>query len=44
MRTRIAALSLVAAVVCAAPRLGLAQGSAFCLKTTAGAVTAATKP
>jgi hypothetical protein len=38
MRTRIAAVSLVAAVVCAAPRLGLAQGSAFCLKTTAGAV------
>jgi hypothetical protein len=38
MRTRIAALSLVAVVVCAAPRIGLAQGAAFCLKTAAGAV------
>jgi len=38
MRTRIAAVSLVAAVVSAAPRLGLAQGAAFCLKTTSGAV------
>jgi len=38
MRTRIAAVSLVAAVVSAAPRLGLAEGAAFCLKTTSGAV------
>jgi len=38
MRTRIAAVSLVAAGVSAAPRLGLAEGAAFCLKTTSGAV------
>ena len=38
MRTRIAAVGLVAAVLAASPRLGLAQGAAFCLKTTAGPV------
>ena len=38
MRTRIAAMGLVAAVLAASPRLGLAQGAAFCLKTTAGPV------
>jgi len=38
MQPRVAAVSLVAAVFSAAPRLGLAQGAAFCLKTTSGAV------
>jgi hypothetical protein len=38
MQTHIAAVGLVAAVLAAAPRLGLAQGAAFCLKTAAGAV------
>src|SRR5262245_19495385 len=44
MQTRIATMGLVAAVLAASPRLGLAQGAAFCLKTAAGArSTAATK-
>jgi len=38
MQTRIAAVGLVAAVLAAFPRLGLAQGAAFCLKATSGAV------
>jgi hypothetical protein len=38
LQPRVAAVSLVAAVFSAAPRLGLAQGAAFCLKTTSGAV------
>jgi len=37
MQTRVAAVGLVAAVLAASPRLGLAQGAAFCLKTTSGA-------
>ena len=37
MQTHIAAAGLVAAVLAASPRLGLAQGAAFCLKTTSGA-------
>ena len=38
MQPRIAAVGLVAAVLAASPRLGLAQGATFCLKPTAGAV------
>ena len=38
MQTRSAAVGLVAAVLAASPRLALAQGAAFCLKTTSGAV------
>ena len=39
MQTRIPAVGLVAALVLAAsPRLALAQGAAFCLKPTSGAV------
>jgi hypothetical protein len=38
MQTRIATMGLVAAVLAAPPRLGVAQGAAFCLKTAAGAV------
>jgi hypothetical protein len=38
MQTRVAAVGLVAAVLAASPRLGLAQGAAFCLKTPLGAV------
>lgn len=38
MQTRIAAVAMVAAVLAASPRLGLAQGAAFCLKTATGAV------
>jgi hypothetical protein len=38
MQTRVAAVSLVVAVLSAAPRLGLAQGAAFCLKATSGVV------
>jgi len=38
MQTRIAAVGLVATVLAASPRLALAQGAAFCLKTTSGAV------
>ena len=38
MQTRIATTGLVAAVLAASPQLGLAQGAAFCLETTAGAV------
>ena len=36
MQTRIAAVCLVAAVLAAAPRLGLAQGAPFCLKAASG--------
>jgi hypothetical protein len=38
MQTRVVAVSLVAVVLFAEPRLGLAQSAAFCLKTAAGAV------
>jgi hypothetical protein len=38
MQTRIAAVSLVAAVLAASPRLALAQGATFCLKPTSGIV------
>jgi hypothetical protein len=38
MQPRIAAVGLVAAVLAASPRLGLAKGATFCLKPTAGAV------
>jgi hypothetical protein len=38
MQTRVAAVGLIAAVLAASPRLGLAQGAAFCLKTPSGAV------
>ena len=38
MQTHIAAVGLVAAVLAATPRLGVAQGAAFCLKTAAGVV------
>ena len=44
MQTRIAAVGLVAAVLAASPRLGLAQGAAFCLKTPSGAVNCSYQP
>ena len=38
MQMRIAAVGLVAALLAASPGLALAQGAAFCLKPTSGAV------
>ena len=41
MQTRIGVASLVAAVLLAAPRPGLAQGAPFCLKSASGTVNCA---
>jgi len=41
MQTRIGAASLVVAVLLAAPRLGLAQGAPFCLKSASGTLSCA---
>ena len=41
MQTRIGAASLIAALLVAAPRLGLAQGAPFCLKSASGTLNCA---
>ena len=41
MQTRIDVAGLVAAVLVAAPRLGLAQGAPFCLKSASGTLNCA---
>jgi len=41
MQTRICAASLVVAVLVVAPRLGLAQGAPFCLKSASGMLSCA---
>jgi hypothetical protein len=41
MQTRIGAASLVVAMLVAAPRLGLAQGAPFCLKSASGTLNCA---
>ena len=41
MQTRIAAASLIAVLLVAAPRLGLAQGAPFCLKSASGTLSCA---
>jgi hypothetical protein len=41
MQTRIGAVSLVVVVLVAAPRLGLAQGAPFCLKSASGTLSCA---
>jgi hypothetical protein len=41
MQTNFAAASLIAAVLVAAPRLGLAQGAPFCLKSASGTLNCA---
>ena len=41
MQTRIGVASLVAAVLLAAPRPGLAQGAPFCLKSASGTLNCA---
>lgn len=41
MQTRIGAATLAAAVLAAAPRLGLAQGAPFCLKSASGMLSCA---
>jgi hypothetical protein len=41
MQTRIGAVSLVVVVLVAAPRLGLAQGAPFCLKSASGTLNCA---
>lgn len=41
MQTRIGAASLIVAVLVVAPRLGLAQGAPFCLKSASGTLSCA---